>query len=306
MKIFLNSPKENWIVDRLTEEWYEYNPDISTTKIEQSDLVWIISPWTWKTLNKKKLKSKKVVCTIHHIDPGKFNLDDFKRLDNFVDFYHVISKKTIKELKKVNEKKIFYLPFWIDNKKWFEISNKEHLRKINSFDSSVYLVGSFQRDTEKGRKKLPKLEKGPDIFIDVIKQLSNKHKNLEVVLTGQRRDFIISELNKLKIKFHYLGMVDYKKLNQLYNCLDLYVVSSRIEGGPAAIMECAITKTPIVSTDVGIASEVLYTDSIYGQQEFLRAVPNVDYAFSNIQKFITPLGFDSFISLFEEIYENKH
>ena len=46
------------------------------------------------------------------------------------------------------------------------------------------------------------------------------------------------------------------KLNKLYNILDLYIVSSRIEGGPQAILESSITKTPILSTDVGVASEI--------------------------------------------------
>ena len=52
-------------------------------------------------------------------------------------------------------------------------------------------------------------------------------------------------------------MVSFKELNELYNLLNLYVVSSRYEGGPQAIMECALIKTPIISTDVGIASEIL-------------------------------------------------
>ena len=52
-------------------------------------------------------------------------------------------------------------------------------------------------------------------------------------------------------------MADSKTINDLYNILDLYIVSSRIEGGPQAIMEAAYTKTPIVSTDVGVASEIL-------------------------------------------------
>ena len=52
-------------------------------------------------------------------------------------------------------------------------------------------------------------------------------------------------------------MADSKTINDLYNIFDLYIVSSRIEGGPQAIMEAAYTKTPIVSTDVGVASEIL-------------------------------------------------
>ena len=58
-------------------------------------------------------------------------------------------------------------------------------------------------------------------------------------------------------------MVKPNEINELYNILNLYIVSSRIEGGPQAILECAITKTPIISTDVGLASEVLHETSIY-------------------------------------------
>ena len=86
----------------------------------------------------------------------------------------------------------------------------------------------------------------------------NKTKNeLLIILSGKRRQYIINELIKRNINYKYFEMVDFQKLNQLYNCLDLYIVASRIEGGPQAIVECAITKTPLISTDVGIASEIL-------------------------------------------------
>ena len=50
-------------------------------------------------------------------------------------------------------------------------------------------------------------------------------------------------------------MASFKEINELYNLLDLYVVSSRFEGGPQSILECGITKTPIISTNVGIAKK---------------------------------------------------
>ena len=72
MKIYLNKPDEGWIVDRFWEEWHENNQDISTKVINQADIIWIISPWTWKKIKKKSLSQKIVVCTIHHIDFNKF------------------------------------------------------------------------------------------------------------------------------------------------------------------------------------------------------------------------------------------
>ena len=41
-------------------------------------------------------------------------------------------------------------------------------------------------------------------------------------------------------------MCDAETLNMLYNILDLYIVGSRIEGGPRAINEASLTQTPYI------------------------------------------------------------
>ena len=80
-------------------------------------------------------------------------------------------------------------------------------------------------------------------------------------------------------------MVTFKELNELYNILDLYVVSSRVEGGPQSIMECAISKTPIISTKVGVAEKILSNESIYEPSNFLDAKPNTVSAFNSVQQY---------------------
>jgi len=304
MKVYLNSPKENWIVDRFVNEWKKYNKQNSTNFIKNSDIVWIISPWTYEKLSKKVLKTKKVLTTIHHIDENKFNFEEFEKLDKYVDYYHVISLKTETALKKLTNKKIFYAPFWIDPKKWFEIQNKTNLRKKFKLDETKYLVGSFQRDTESNGKLKPKLEKGPDQFLDIIIKLNQEKENLHVVLAGKKREFLINKFKEYGISFTYYEMVSQKKLNELYNILNLYIVSARVEGGPQSILECALTKTPIISTDVGIADEILSSDSIFNMNNFLEATPNIEHAFKKVQKFLIPYGFEKFHKILKEVYEN--
>ena len=304
MKVYLNSPKENWIVDRFVKEWKKYNKQNSTNFIKTSDIVWIISPWTYEKLSKKVLKTKKVLSTIHHIDENKFNIEEFKKLDKYVDYYHVISLRTETELKKLTNKKIFYAPFWIDPKKWFEIENKTSLRRKYNLDENKYLIGSFQRDTESKGKLEPKLEKGPDQFLDIIIKLNQEKEDLHVVLAGKKREFLVNKFMEYNISFTYYEMVSQKKLNELYNILNLYIVSSRVEGGPQAILECALTKTPIISTDVGIAGEILSSDAIFNMNNFLEATPNIEYAYKKVQKFLIPNGFDIFYKILNEVYEN--
>ena len=129
----------------------------------------------------------------------------------------------------------------------------------------------------------PKLSKGPDRLVKIIDRLKDKHEKIEVILTGKRRNYVITELEKKNIKYKYFEMVDFSKINELYNLLDLYIVSSRFEGGPQSILECAATKTPIISTDVGIAKEILNVGSIFNMENFLDAKADVEYAYENVE-----------------------
>ena len=307
MKIHLNSAKENWVVDRFREEWYKYNSSISTKIIRNSDIVWIISPWTWQKINKKILSKKKVICSIYHLDEDKFDqkqLDEFNLRDEYVDFYHVISENTKKQIKKLTNKPIVSIPFWVNQEIWKDINEKDILREKYKLDLDSYLIGSFQRDTEGKDLISPKLSKGPDQFIKIIKEYKEKNKKIGVILAGKRRNFIIENLERLDIPFNYFEMVDFKELNELYNCLDLYIVSSRYEGGPQAVMECAITRTPIISTDVGVASEILHPNSIFSMNSFMNAKPNIDYAYEKVQKYLIPNGFENFRKIINQVYEN--
>ena len=96
-------------------------------------------------------------------------------------------------------------------------------------------------------------------------------------------------------------MAPLEVVNKLYNILDLYLVTSRVEGGPQAILECALSKTPILSTRVGVAPEVLHPDAIFDLKQFTKAKFNIDYAYEQVQKYLIPQGFRKFIELFKSV-----
>ena len=301
MKIYLSKINESWIIDRVRDEWYKYNHSISTEKIKDANIIWIIAPWVWKKTPKRHLKNKKVICSYYHFDFDKFGQkekENFYNLDQYVDEYHVISEMTKEQLSRLTDKKITSIPFWVNQNVWYEIKDKEELRKSFDIDKEDYLVGSFQRDTEGHDLISPKLVKGPDIFIDLVKLIYSKNKNLKVILSGKRRNYVINKLEEAEIPYRYFEMAPLDVVNKLYNILDLYLVTSRVEGGPQAIFECALTKTPILSTRVGVAPEVLHKDSIYKVNEFSKAKIDIDYAFDNAQKYTIPSGFDKFLNMF--------
>ncbi len=301
-KVFLLGARENWICDRFVQEWYENNKDVSTTSIEEASTVWIVAGWCWNQIDKKILSNKKVIITIHHIVSSKFDdnkVKEFQERDEFIDLYHVPCEKTKEQISKLTRKKILVSPFWSNQNIWFSLDDKASLRKKYGISETCYLVGSFQRDTEGHDLISPKLEKGPDLFCDYVEKLYEERKDTRVLLAGWRRQYVMSRLQSKNIPFYYCELPEFNVLNELYNCLDLYVVAARCEGGPQAIAECALTKTPIVSTDVGLASKFLSQKSIFDNE--WNAAPNVDYSYRAIQDFTMPKGFKVFREAIERV-----
>ena len=303
MKIFINDAKEDWIVDRLKKEYSEYNPELFTNEAKDADVIWIISPWSWKNVSKKYLKEKKVLCTVHHVDFDKFigkERRNFYKLDKFVDYYHTISDKSYEQLVSLTSKKIYNFPFWVNSKLWFDIPESRKLKTKYKIPEDRYILGSFQRDTEGKDRASPKLSKGPDRFVEIVKKIGEE-KKIFVLLAGYRRQYIIKLLEKYKIEYIYYEKVSFEELNELYNCLDLYIVSSRVEGGPQSIFECGLAKTPIISTNVGIAKKILATESIFDMENFQSAQPNVEFAYQNSVILDIPKGFEEFNKMFKDI-----
>ncbi len=307
MKVYLSNINESWVVDRFRDDWYSQNQDISTEDIKKANIIWIISPWLWKKIPKRHLRNKKVICSIYHIDFDKFDekeKKEFLERDKYVEFYHVISLKTKEQLAKLTKKEIISIPFWVDQNIWKSLESKKDLRKKYGLNESDFLVGSFQRDTEGSDLITPKLIKGPDILLQLMKEMKTTNKNLTVVLTGKRRQYLIKNFEKYEINYKYFEMADIGQVNELYNILDLYLVTSRVEGGPQAILECAITKTPILSTDVGVASEILSKESIFNINNFSHARVNVEYAYQKVQNYVIPEGMKPFRTKLFGTYEN--
>jgi glycosyltransferase involved in cell wall biosynthesis len=305
MKIYINNSNENWICDRMRKEFIQKNSQHITYDMIDADVVWLFSNWIWRQTPIEILKNKKVATTIHHIDPEKIDLNDFMLRDQFIDAYHVFSEKTIEHFpQEVDLKKVHVVPYWYNADLWKLISEKDNLRKKFNIPADQFTIGSFQRDTEGSDLKTPKLSKGPDIFCDIVEKLDSKP---HVVLAGWRRQYVINRLESAKIPYSYFEMASFETLNELYNCLDLYLVTSRHEGGPQAILECASNYTPILSTDVGFSRQVLNENSICkDQQEFVKKIKSkdfnlTDYNYQKLQDYNMEKVMPLYIDFFKQI-----
>jgi glycosyltransferase involved in cell wall biosynthesis len=140
--------------------------------------------------------------------------------------------------------------------------------------TDAYLIGSFQRDTEGSDLRRPKLVKGPDVLCEILSALLRRGLKFHLVLAGPRRHWLIQAARTAGIPFTYVGdpptgddidrnTLSRSVLNLLYNIVDLYVVASRSEGGPHAILEAGASRCKIVSTRVGMAEDFLEPHCIF-------------------------------------------
>jgi len=308
MKVYINKANENWICDRIRDDFVYWLSDLITTDPREADIIWLVAPWALN-VPFQILKEKIVIATVHHIDPDKFNKDDFLARDKFIDHYHVPNNYTRDFISDyIPNSKITVISYWYNHDLWFSIDDKKSLREKYGIPEGSFTIGSFQRDTEGGDLKSPKLCKGPDVLCDIIEELTPKP---HVVLAGWRRQYVISRLKKAEIPFSYFEYVDLETLNELYNLLDLYLVTSRHEGGPQSILECASTLTPILSTDVGIAASILQPNTLCStSDDFVRGIStlkfyNTAYNYKRAQGYELRLLLTQYLSFFTSIYK-KH
>jgi glycosyltransferase involved in cell wall biosynthesis len=117
----------------------------------------------------------------------------------------------------------------------------------------------------------PKWVKAPDVFLQVVERLHACFP-LFVLLTGPARGFVVEGLRRLGVAHRHIHLPHLSQVVRLYHALDLYVVPSREEGGPKALLECMATGVPIVSTRVGMCADVIRD----GENGLLAEVDDVD------------------------------
>tara|TARA_A100001015_G_scaffold253751_1_gene294162 strand:+ start:2172 stop:5402 length:3231 start_codon:yes stop_codon:yes gene_type:complete len=234
---------------------------------------------------------------------------------NNSDFFEIKNKKLLREKFKISKNAYLVGSFQKDTegrKYWrcptcFECNRDSKNKNIKCISCNT-LAPEWTNVKNKLDKfeYYPKLSKGPDLFVKIVKDMKKEGKNVEVILAGVRRQYIKTQLDKLGIKYYYFEMVDLKIINELYNCLDLYLVSSRCEGGPRSIFEASITKTPIISTNVGVADFILSKDSIFDMNNYLSykdARSNIDFAYKNVFKLRLQDYIHNFHDKLTELYD---
>jgi glycosyltransferase involved in cell wall biosynthesis len=150
---------------------------------------------------------------------------------------------------------------------------RDSTRRSLGLPSSAFVVGSFQKDgIGWGDGFEPKLVKGPDVLCDALELIRPQVPELHVLLSGPARGYVRSRLERAGIPYAHRVVDRYRDVSTLYHALDAYLVSSRQEGGPKAVLESMASGIPLVTTRVGQAMDLVE----HGKNAFMVEPEDVD------------------------------
>ena len=250
---------------------------IDSVGIENADIVHSIHFRSLKSVPISQLAGKHI---IYQFTGEPFNIlqePDFQEIVPLVSKWVTRSRQAQKELQDVGIQNSI-VPYIIDPSTFRNLNlSEDHVARFRTkwnIPKSSYIISSFQRDSEGKNLLTPKLVKGPDIFLEIIKGLNNLSLDFHILLAGPRRHWLINQLEHLQIKYTYIGnysdqddlktnKLSRKDINELYNLSQLTIISSRSEGGPHAVLEASSAKCKIISTAVGHSEEILHQNCIF-------------------------------------------
>lgn len=160
----------------------------------------------------------------------------------------------------VAPEKIFRIPIGVDIGRFplGDAHARANARAELGLPVTAFVLGSFQKDgVGRGAGMQPKEIKGPDVFVAALERLRAVIPELMVLLTGPARGYVREELERLSIPYQHMLLGSRDELAVAYHALDVYLVTSRQEGGPKATFEATAAGVPLVTTRVGQAQELL-------------------------------------------------
>lgn len=120
----------------------------------------------------------------------------------------------------------------------------------------VGFVGNKGSDSDGGRK-------GTDVFLHVIRKVAERVPNLHIVLGGPGWETELTKLRGQGVSASATGYLRKSDLPSLYSALDVYLLTSRVEGGPCTVFEAMACETAVVATRVGAVPELI-VDGVNG------------------------------------------
>ena len=155
----------------------------------------------------------------------------------------------------IDESRVFCVPYGVDATLFLPPTNvqRQSIRKRLHIPDAATVVGFFGKNSSNDDDR-----KGIDVFIKAILQLNKKLSNLAVLIVGPGWQELTRNLNSAGVECLWVPFVaELEGLSEMYQALDFYWVTARVEGGPVTLLEAMSTEVCCLTTPVGLAREIV-------------------------------------------------
>ena len=276
-----------WSIDRDRAHFQRALLDIGysvTSNVMRADMIYVV--W-WNQLFEsrfrllRRLNRNAPLATVITNDLESASEQDLAEAVEMVDvFVHANGKqRTVLSGLGVPAERLVYNPYYVSPAQFYQDSSISATEvPWSKALQGKFVIGSFQRDSAGADLSTPKWHKNPDLLVEIFRQLDAD--SFCLLLAGPRRHYLIGQCKKHNIPFVFVGESSFHDrmeddldentlepdlINKLYNHCDVYVVASSSEGGPKAILEAGLTRTPLLSTRAGMAPDLLPAWCLFDQ-----------------------------------------
>ena len=240
----MSSNKSSAIFESFTSFFHQYSPKNITIKVSLNPIEGARVYHYHRPNFEEKLQRNSIV-TVHH------DLEDNNPLINHSDFIN-----RYKEANKVvclNKRQIHYLSFnyKIENTELIphgvDITNLFYRKK--EFDPTrKFIIGIIS-------KRYDRRVKGEAYLYEILKRIDRNKIEFMFVGEGRVKESIICEYFDFQNTFY--EDLSYSLYPEIYSKIDLLLVPSLFEGGPANIPEAIFSGVPILGRNIAMISDYL-------------------------------------------------
>nr|WP_290444067.1 glycosyltransferase [Halomonas sp. Ps84H-12] len=185
------------------------------------------------------------VCTVHH------DLEETDPWLNYKERFHDVYLQAKKIICLNSNQENFLKKLQLNNTKLIP----------HGYNEEVFLSNNNAKKRLPGEKvtlgliskRYGRKVKGEEYLYELVKQLDNKKFKFLLVGSGRTQDAIVIRSMGFEVKVY--EYVPYNIFSSLYDNIDILLMLSLYEGGPANIPEAVITGTPIIGNNIGMVSD---------------------------------------------------
>ncbi|HLB10618.1 MAG TPA: glycosyltransferase family 4 protein [Gemmatimonadaceae bacterium] len=259
----------HWITGTIARSFVAHNPWLDGTVIsgpvldiiardrpeffDSFDVVHFVCPYasrTWLPLLRNRLP---VITSHHHVS------DDWKTQHHNLEGDAIVvgSSQWADDVvqRGAPAERVVAVPYGVDASRFVPATPQQRkaARASLGIASDAIVVGFFAKFSSNELDR-----KGTDIFALAARALSEKEPRLAVLIIGPGWRDLVAQLRAAGVRVVWIPFVrEADRMPLMYQALDLYWVTARVEGGPVTLLEAMSSGVCCITTPVGLARDIV-------------------------------------------------